>query len=149
MCKHNHDIRPNVQCLLIKGKQILLGKRKGDPKEKAGGTYGVPAGHIEEGESIVACAQRELQEETSVTADFENMKAVCLAEETSAGNDRHYLHIGVLIPDWSGEIQNMEPEKCAGWSWYELNNLPSPLFSATAEVIKGWQNDGTFSLESD
>jgi 8-oxo-dGTP diphosphatase len=148
MSKYDNDIRPNVQCLLLKGEQILLGRRKGDPKEKAGGTYGVPAGHIEEGESILACAQRELQEETSVTADLENMEAVCLAEETSAGNDRHYMHIGVLISEWSGQIQNMEPKKCAGWEWFEIDNLPSPLFSATKKVIDCWRGDTVFSVES-
>jgi 8-oxo-dGTP diphosphatase len=148
MSKHDHDIRPNVQCLLRKGSQILLGKRKGDPKEKAGGTYGVPAGHIEEGESILACAQRELKEETGITADFKDMETVCLAEETSAGNDRHYLHIGVLISEWGGQIQNMEPDKCAGWEWFKIDNLPSPLFSATKKVIDSWRDNSAFSVEA-
>lgn len=140
------DIRPNVQCLLIKDNQILLGKRRGG-KDKAAGTFGVPAGHIEEGESILECAKRELKEETTLDTNPENLEVFCLTEETQAENGHHYLNIGVLVEDWSGEVKTGEPDKCTGWKWYTLSNLPSPLFKPSKEVIDCYENNRSFYIE--
>ncbi|MGO4426306.1 hypothetical protein AB4Z54_48290, partial [Streptomyces sp. MCAF7] len=27
--------------------------------------------------------------------------------------------------EWEGEITNQEPDKCAGWRWFDTDDLPS------------------------
>ena len=49
---------------------------------------------------------------------------------------KHYVDIGV-IADWkSGEPHVLEPEKCEGWDWYSLDNLPMPLFAVEPQYIE-------------
>ena len=38
----------------------------------------------------------------------------------------------------------MEPEKCEGWDWYDLEDLPSPLFYPTEIVINSYKTGKNF-----
>jgi 8-oxo-dGTP diphosphatase len=53
------------------------------------------------------------------------------------------VHIG-LTSEWkSGEPKVMEPDKSESWDWYDLENLPEPLFAPCVlqiEVLKTKQN---------
>jgi hypothetical protein len=33
----------------------------------------------------------------------------------------------------------MEPEKCEGWEWYDLNNLPEPLFGCEPVYLEAYK----------
>ena len=33
------------------------------------------------------------------------------------------------------EVVNMEPEKVAEWGWYDLSNLPMPLFLPLSTLV--------------
>ncbi len=49
------------------------------------------------------------------------------------------------MADWlSGEPNVMEPDKCEGWAWYDLNNLPKPLFAAEEFYFKALKNKQNF-----
>jgi ADP-ribose pyrophosphatase YjhB (NUDIX family) len=57
---------------------------------------------------------------------------------------KHYLDIS-FVSDWaSGEPMVMEPEKCESWGWYDLDNLPSPLFAGIKETIESYKTGKTF-----
>jgi 8-oxo-dGTP diphosphatase len=52
---------------------------------------------------------------------------------------KHYVDIG-MIAEWeSGEPQVMEPEKLESWGWYDLDDLPSPLFNAITNYIEAYK----------
>jgi 8-oxo-dGTP diphosphatase len=96
-----------VTVLIVKDGKILLGKRKGDII----GTdlYQTPGGHLENGESIVACGVRETMEETGL--EIKNIRFSSLTNVTHFP-PHHYVMIG-LIADWSsGEAQVLEKDKC-------------------------------------
>jgi hypothetical protein len=38
-----------------------------------------------------------------------------------------------------------EPEKCDGWDWYDLDDLPQPLFIVTRRMIESLRSGVTLS----
>jgi hypothetical protein len=32
----------------------------------------------------------------------------------------------------------MEPEKCEGWEWFDIQDLPSPRFATVDRIMKAW-----------
>ncbi|MFA5270301.1 MAG: hypothetical protein WC400_01665 [Patescibacteria group bacterium] len=58
---------------------------------------------------------------------------------------KHYVDIG-LVADWkSGEPKVMEPDKSDGeWGWYDLDNLPQPLFGTIPSYIGAYRNGRYF-----
>ena len=66
------DITKTAHILVFKEDQVLL-VRHGEAADHLTGTYGIPGGRFIEGESVKQAAKRELQEETGLTVDEENL----------------------------------------------------------------------------
>ena len=111
-----------IGVMIFKDGKILLGKRKGS---HGSGEYAFTGGHLEYMESFEDCAKRETLEEAGIK--IKNVRFGCVANVTSY-SPKHYVLVG-LVADWeSGEPRVLEPEKRESWDWYDLDNLPSPLF---------------------
>ncbi len=111
-----------IGIMIFKDGKVLLGKRKGSHGD---GEYAFPGGHLEYMESFKEGALREIAEECGV--EIKNLKFQFLANVKKYA-PKHYVHIG-LTADWSrGEPKILEPEKSESWNWYDINNLPEPLF---------------------
>lgn len=118
----NDRPKVGVGVMIFKDSKVLMCQRKGSHGE---GEYSFPGGHLEYMESFEDCAKRETLEEAGI--EIQNIKFQYLANVTHYA-PKHYVHIG-LTADWkSGEPKIMEPDKCNGWEWYDINNLPKPLF---------------------
>jgi len=44
-------------------------------------------------------------------------------------NGRQYITLFYQALEWSGTVENREPEKCREWVWFDPNALPTPLFN--------------------
>ncbi|MDB5259087.1 MAG: 8-oxo-dGTP diphosphatase [Candidatus Taylorbacteria bacterium] len=123
-------IKVGIGVTVFKDGKILMGKRK---KAHGSGEYAYPGGHFEYMESFIDSAQREVREETGIEID--NIRFLGLLNLKNYA-PKHYVHI-MLAADWkSGEPQVLEPEKCEGWDWYEVDNLPSPRFATADKHIE-------------
>lgn len=130
-----HAQRPKVGIgvMIIKGDRVLLGKRKGSHGD---GEYAWPGGHMEYMESFEECAKRETMEETGM--QIYNVRFLRLMNLKHYA-PKHYVDIG-LVAEWkSGEPQILEPEKIEGWNWYDIHELPQPLFSAIPSYIEAYE----------
>ena len=108
--------------MIIKKGAVLLSKRRGSHGE---GEFAFPGGHLEYMEGFADCAQRETSEECGIQID--NIRFQFLANVTKY-TPKHYVHIG-LVANWkSGEPKVLEPEKSESWVWYDIENLPEPIF---------------------
>jgi 8-oxo-dGTP diphosphatase len=57
------------------------------------------------------------------------------------------VHLGVLA-DWvSGEATVLEPDKCDGWAWYPMEQLPEPLFEMTRLAVRALRS-GQISFDA-
>lgn len=132
--------RPKVgiAVLVFKDNKVLLGKRK---NTHGAGEYASPGGHLEFYESIKQCAKRECREEAGI--EIKNIKLIRISNLKRYGG-KHYLDVG-LTADWaSGEPKVLEPKKCAGWDWYDLQKIPRPLFGAIEQSLESLKTGKNF-----
>ncbi|OKP10338.1 Nudix hydrolase 1 [Penicillium subrubescens] len=115
--------------------KFVLGKRQGST---GAGTWGLPGGHLEFGESFETCAVREVFEETGL--DVYDLKFLAVVNSVMLAEKKHYAV--------------REPDMCAGWEWASLDEVRSyyeeqlrydgpafqgrKLFSPLLELFQQW-----------
>ena len=124
-----------VGVMLLKGNKVLLGQRKG---RHGAGEYGGFGGHLENLESFEDCAKREMAEEVGKDIKIKNLRMQCITNLTKYA-PKHYIDIG-MVAEWvSGEAKTMEPSRIEGWGWYDLDDLPQPLFGTLTQYIEAYR----------
>ena len=142
MSMHYSTFYVVINVLVVRNNTILLGKRKnviGD------GTWGIPGGHLESGEHIINAGRRELTEESGLTAG--RLEFVSLLNMPYVRERGHYLQIGLLAHDVTGEPQVREPGRCSTWQWFNLDRLPENIFAGHGNLITAWR-DRTYFRDS-
>jgi 8-oxo-dGTP diphosphatase len=127
------DARPNlgVGIFIWKDGKFLMGRRVG---KHGRGTWSVPGGYIEFGESFEEAAKRETEEETGLK--ITNLKFMSATNNLFPEEQKHTVTI-FMSSDWqSGEAQATEPDKFVDLGWFTFETLPDPLFVPVAELKK-------------
>ncbi len=94
-------------------------------------------------ESFEACVLRELAEEAGPDLRIQNLRFLCLSNLKKYA-PKHYVDIA-MVAEWkAGEPRLMEPEKLEGWAWYDLDDLPEPLFGVEHEYIEAYKTGKTY-----
>jgi len=126
--------------MLLKDGKILLGHRHVDP-EKAGselrgeGTWTMPGGKFEWGESFEEGARREVLEETSI-----KLKTIKIIGVNNDKNQfAHFITIAMFSDDFEGTPQVMEPDEITEWRWFSFDNLPKPIYFPSAKLIENYK----------
>lgn len=135
--------------LVIRDNKVLLGKRNDDPEKASSemsgeGTWTMPGGKLEYGESFEQGAIRELKEETNL--DVHEVKVICV--ENSVGPKAQFVTIGLQAISFDGEPQVLEPEEITEWKWFELNNLPEKVFQPSRYVLERYLDDSFYKGNS-
>ncbi|GLT34518.1 hypothetical protein SLA2020_090270 [Shorea laevis] len=131
--------RVGVVLFLLKGKSVLLGRRRSTIGYS---NYAPPSGHLEFGESFEECAARELKEEAGL--DIKKPEFLTLSNKifTEIPKPAHYviIYMRAALADPNQVPQNLEPDECDGWDWYEWDKLPKPLFWLVEEMVRSGFN---------
>jgi len=130
-----------VGVMILKNGKILLGKRHPDKEEASGlkeaGTWTMPGGKLDFQESFEECAKRETLEECGIKLN--KVKVMCINNDKN--EHAHFITIGLFSDDFEGEPKVIEPDKITEWSWFDLNNLPYPLFSPTKKMLDNYKEN--------
>ncbi|MGV8131142.1 MAG: nucleotide triphosphate diphosphatase NUDT15 [Candidatus Pacearchaeota archaeon] len=132
---HHSEMYPGVGVGVLvfnKDYHLLLGKRKGSHGE---GEYSIPGGWVEHGETLKRAAVRELREEVGLYVSEEELSFLKF-EESFEYMPKHVINFGFAL--WyhgKREPKLLEPDKCEGWGWYDLDSLPEPIGSLTENLI--------------
>lgn len=111
--------------ILEKDGEILLGLRKNTGYFDD--WYAVPSGHVEAGELPIDALVRECKEEIGIDIDPKSAKlvhAMFRVKHDETGPRADYFF---TISKWSGEIENMEMNKCVKLEWLPVDNLPENI----------------------
>jgi len=125
----NNVPRVGVGVIVVHNKRVLLGKRIGS---HGAGTWALPGGHLEFGESVEDCAVREVLEETGLSIEIIGQGPY--TSDVFAEEQMHYITLYVEARSESGEPEILEPHKCLAWEWFHWSALPEPKFLPLASL---------------
>ena len=126
--------------MILRNNKLLLGKRSEDP-EKADselhgeGTWTMPGGKLEFGESFEEGARREGLEETGLKMG--KVKVICVNNDKN--QFAHFVTIGLFSEDVIGEPKVMEPDEITEWKWFSLSGLPNNLFFPSKKMLDNYR----------
>lgn len=113
------DTRPKVgvACIVMGNQERVLVGVRGPGSKRGRGKLSLPGGALEPGEEILACATRELAEETGLV--LRGYSSIQFTECVLEGDtDEHWITfyvVCVVEPDRKPEV--LEPTKCERWEW--------------------------------
>ncbi|MGE3955038.1 MAG: NUDIX domain-containing protein [Parachlamydiales bacterium] len=121
-----HQTHLAAYLLLKKWGQLLLGLRQNTGYRD--GYYGLPAGHVERGESVLEALLRETRGEVGIEVARPQLVHVC-----HRSDQKEYLNLIFTASASRGELTNGQPHKCAGWAFFEEHALPPNLIPALGQ----------------
>ena len=124
--------RVGVGVIVWRNGRVLLGQRKGT---HGAGTWALPGGHLEFGETVEHCAQREVLEETGL--EITVVARGPYTNDVFADAGKHYVTVFVIAHAPHGEPRLCEPAKCAEWRWCRWSDMPEPVFAPLAQLRAG------------
>lgn len=128
--------------MMMRGGKVLLGKRHDDPEKASSAlrgevTWTMPGGKFEFGESFEDGAIREVLEETGIK--LINVKVICL--NNNKNEHAHFVTVGLFSDEFDGEPKIMEPDEIVEWQWFDLGDLPNPLYFPSGKVLDSYNKN--------
>lgn len=120
-----------VHLLFFRDDQILLLRRFNTGY--ADGQYSVPAGHLDGGETVMAAALREAEEETGLHLDVNH---IIFSSVMHRMEEEERVDFFVHVRQWQGEPANTEPDKCDELRWANVNELPDNTIPYVRQAIQ-------------
>ncbi len=128
--------RPQVGVGVIvrNGDRILLMKRQNSHGD---GTWSMPGGHLEYGESPEECAIREVEEEAGVQITAPTFRTI--TNDIFEHEGKHYVTIWMEGRYVSGEARVNSAREMSEVGWFPWNALPTPHFLPLENLLaKGY-----------
>jgi len=129
-----------VHLFFLRENQILLLRRFNTGYED--GSYSVPAGHVDAGETVTQAAVREAMEEVGVIINPADMQIVHVMNRKS---EDERIDFFVTLRRWVGEAINAEPEKCDDICWVKLGELPQNTIPYVKHALECFQSGKYYS----
>ncbi|MDP3772180.1 MAG: NUDIX domain-containing protein [bacterium] len=133
-------IKVGIQGIILDNlkKKVLLGKRKNC---FGAGSWGLPGGHLEFGESFEEAIAREILEETGLIAQEVKVFGVFNTRVLPAS---HHIQIGCFVEVYKGVPRIVEPDKCEVLDFYDLDALPKAIFISSQPILDEFRKNRSF-----
>lgn len=130
--------------MILRDGKVLLGQRHPDPVKadslmNGEGTWTMPGGKLDFGESFEEGAVREVKEEIGVLIQAGDLEVISLSNDIVP--TAHFVTVGLLCKNFpkDAEPQVMEPDEITQWQWFPLDLLPTPLFKPSQKVLNNYK----------
>ena len=124
-----------VYLLLVRGDRVLMLRRCNTGF--ADGSYSMIAGHVEAGEDLKTAMIREAREEVGIDLSPTDLDVVGVIHSMS---DMEYVNFFLKASVWSGEVTNMEPDKCDDLRWVDMADLPENTVPYARQGVENYRS---------
>lgn len=121
-----------VGVFVVNNGKVLLLRRQ---RSHGAGTWCLPGGHLEFGESLEDCAVRETREETGLTV--RDPKFVAITNDLFGKENKHYITIFMKARYVSGTPRVNAEKEMTDVGWFPWKELPQPLFLTLTNLFAG------------
>lgn len=144
MTEEKPKVGVGVGVMILREGKVLLGKRHDDPTKadsalNGAGKWTMPGGKLHFGETLEECSKREVEEETGIK--LSKADVLCLNQDII--ETAHFITIG-LIAETDNEPKVMEPNEITEWRWFDLDNLPSPMYFPSVKILENYKQKKFF-----
>ncbi|MFE3854142.1 NUDIX domain-containing protein [Streptomyces griseorubiginosus] len=119
-----------VGAILHGPRGLLLGRHRR-------GTWELPGGTVEPGESLEETVVRELREETGIESRPTDVRLLGTLLDDVDGVVR--MTVASEVTAWRGEPSDQPDERVGDWRWFPLDRLPENLFVCSAQGLTAWR----------
>jgi 8-oxo-dGTP diphosphatase len=123
-------VRVGIGVFVWKNGKFLMGRRS---NAHGDGTWSVPGGHLEFGESFEDAARREVAEETGLT--IRNVRFGAVTNDYFEDEEKHYVTVWMVSGHHGGRPAVLEPDKFTELAWFDFDTLPAPLFLPWKQLL--------------
>lgn len=135
-----------VGIILKKDNQVLLVKRTNT--DWASGHWNFPGGLLEENETLIAAAAREVEEEVGVKIAHTDLQLVhVLQVQKNEPHTKEIIGFYFLSTKWEGAPINNEPNRHSEIGWFDVNNLPKEITEHAQSALHGLLNHVYYSYK--
>lgn len=110
----------------------------------ADGLYDLPGGHVDPNEDILDAMIRETKEEIGINIKRENMKILHIYHHF----EKDSIKFVFKVNDYSGKVENKEPDKCKELKWINLSDLPDNIIQGIKSEIECIKNNIYYSSDN-
>ncbi|MGW3561893.1 NUDIX hydrolase, partial [Streptomyces sp. NPDC000963] len=110
----------------------------------AGRTWHALAGHLE-AEAATAGLAREAYEEAGLVIDPADLELVHTVHTVDRPGARPRIQLFFRPRRWEGTPEVREPDRCLGWEWFSVEDLPEPIVPYTRVAIEGIRTGRPYS----
>jgi len=128
-----------VHMFLVRDDQVLLLRRFNTGYED--GNYSVVAGHLNGSEEVKAAAIREAREEVGIRIAAHDLQVVGVMHRKS---DDERVGFFLAATSWSGQVTNMEPDKCDQLAWFRFDDLPDSVIPYVRRALDNYRRGRWF-----
>jgi ADP-ribose pyrophosphatase len=118
-----------VGAVIIEDGAVLLLKRRKPPEA---GSWSIPGGRVEFGETVEAAIAREVKEELGCDATI--IRPLGVTNHIVQDEGSHWVSPRFLV-EISGEPRNLEPTVHDDMQWFSLLELPAELTKTTRVAL--------------
>lgn len=134
---HMKIVIPGVRGILVDDQQRLLLQRRSDT-----GHWGLPAGVVDVGDSVLEALSREVHEETGLTVVRAELFGVYTEPRFSVtypnGDEVQTFTVAFLVREWSGQL-SADSDEVTDVRFFPLDALPENLWPVHRETIADYR----------
>ncbi len=134
-----------IGVIVVRNEEVLLGLRNPNRTDPPGtmsgaGTWTLPGGKLERGETFEEATARETLEETGLLLTLDKLQVIHVSNDLTP--ESHFVTVGLRYEGAvAGEATVREPDKIIEWQWFPFYTLPEPLYLPSDRFIQNYLAD--------